>query len=54
MHAGGLVGNPDRKRLLGGSGRTWEDNIKMDFKEIEWECVTILIWLRIGIIDGLL
>jgi hypothetical protein len=30
---GGLVGNPDRKRLLGGSRRTWEDNIKVDLKK---------------------
>jgi hypothetical protein len=48
------VGNPDRKRLLGGSRRTWEDNIKMGCKEIEWECVTRFIWLRIGISGGLL
>jgi len=30
---GGLVGNPDRKRLLGGSKHTWEDNIKVDLKK---------------------
>jgi len=45
---GGLVGNPDPKRLVGGSRRRWEDNIKMGCKEIEWECVTRFIWLQIG------
>jgi len=51
---GGLVGYPDRKRLLEGSRRTWEDNIEVDCKEIEWECVTRFIWLRIGFSSGLL
>lgn len=50
---GGLVGNPRRKRLLGGSSHTWQGNIKMDCKEIEWECVTRFIWLRREIIGGL-
>ena len=50
----GLVRNPDRKRLLGGSRRTWEDNIEMNCKEIESECVARFIWLRIGITGGLL
>jgi hypothetical protein len=29
-----LVGKPERKRPLGRSRRIWEDNIKMDNKEI--------------------
>jgi hypothetical protein len=29
-----LVGRPEGKRPLGGSRRRWEDNIKMDFKDI--------------------
>jgi hypothetical protein len=31
-----LVGKPGEKRLLGGPRRRWEDNMKMDFKEIGW------------------
>ena len=30
-----LVGKPERKRLLGRPIRRWEDNIKMDFLEVE-------------------
>ena len=29
-----LVGKPEGKRLLGRPTRRWEDNIKMDFREI--------------------
>jgi hypothetical protein len=41
MHGGGerclqvLVGRPEGKRLLGRPRRRWEDNIKMDLREIE-------------------
>jgi hypothetical protein len=31
-----LVGNPEGKRPLGRPRRRWEDNIKMDLREIEW------------------
>jgi len=30
-----LVGKPEEKRRLGGPRRRWEDNIKMDFQEVE-------------------
>jgi hypothetical protein len=30
------VGKPDRKRPLGRPRRKWEDNIKMDLREIGW------------------
>jgi hypothetical protein len=33
------VGKLDVKRPLGRSRHRWEDNIKIDLKEIEWECV---------------
>jgi hypothetical protein len=33
------VGNPEEKRTLGRSRRRWEDNIKMDFREIGWDGV---------------
>ena len=29
-----LVGKPEGKRLLGRPRRTWEDNIKMDLREV--------------------
>jgi len=32
-----LVGKPERKRLLGRPRRRWEDNIKMDRKEVGCE-----------------
>jgi hypothetical protein len=32
-----LVGKPERKRPLGRPRRRWVDNIKMDFREIEWD-----------------
>ena len=33
MH-GVLVGKPEGKRPLGGPRRRWEDNIKMDLREV--------------------
>jgi len=33
----GLVGKPEGKRPLGRPRRRWEDNIKMDLQEVEWE-----------------
>jgi hypothetical protein len=32
-----LVGKPDGKRPLGRQRRRWEDNIKMDLREIGWD-----------------
>jgi hypothetical protein len=51
-----LVGNPERKRLLGRPRRRWVDIIKMDFREIGWDGVVWigLMWLRIGTSGGLL
>jgi hypothetical protein len=34
-----MMRKPEVKRLLGRLGLRWDDNIKMDFKEIEWEGV---------------
>jgi hypothetical protein len=31
-----LMGKPEGKRPLGRPLRRWEDNIKMDFREIGW------------------
>ena len=32
-----LVGKPEGRRPLGRPGRRWEDNIKMDIREMVWE-----------------
>jgi hypothetical protein len=31
------VGSPEGKRELGRPRRRWEDNVRMDLREIEWE-----------------
>jgi len=31
-----LLGKPEGKRPLGRLKRSWEDNIEMDHKEVEW------------------
>jgi hypothetical protein len=31
-----LVGKPEGRRPLGRSRRRWEDNIKMDLREVGW------------------
>jgi hypothetical protein len=33
-----LVGKPEGKRPLARPRRRWVDNIKMDLREIGWEC----------------
>jgi len=39
-----LVGKPEEERRLGRPRRRWDDNIRMDLKEIGWECVD---WMRL-------
>jgi hypothetical protein len=34
-----LVGKPEGKKPLGRPRRRWVDNIKIDFREIEWDGV---------------
>jgi hypothetical protein len=43
-----LVGIPEGRRQLVRPRRRWEDNIKMDLREVGWGAWTGLIWLRIG------
>jgi hypothetical protein len=31
-----LMGKPEGKRPLGGPGRRWVDNIRMDLREVGW------------------
>jgi hypothetical protein len=40
-----LVGKPEGKRSFGGRTRTWEDNIKIDLREIGWEVVD---WINVA------
>jgi hypothetical protein len=38
-----LVGTPEGKRPVGRHRRRWE-NVRMDLKEVGWECVTGFVW----------
>jgi hypothetical protein len=40
-----LVGRPEGKRPLGRPGRRWEDNIKMDLREIRMDGAN---WIRLA------
>jgi len=46
------VGKPEGKRPLGIPRRRWEDNIKMDLREVGCGVWTGSSWLRIGTGDG--
>jgi hypothetical protein len=49
-----LVGRPEGKRPLGRPRSRWEDNIKMDLREIGIDGRTGFAWLRIGSGSGFL
>jgi hypothetical protein len=49
-----LVGRSEGRRPLGRPRRRWEDNIKMDLREIGLVMWIGFIWLRIWTGDGLL
>jgi hypothetical protein len=49
-----LVGRPEGRGPLERPRHRWEDNIKMDLREIEFGDVIGLIWFRIGTGGGLL
>jgi hypothetical protein len=40
-----FVGKPEGKRPLGRNRRRWEDNIRMDLREIGWESVD---WMHLA------
>jgi hypothetical protein len=42
------VGKPKGKRPLGRPRRRWVNNINMNLREIGWDDMIGLIWLRIG------
>jgi hypothetical protein len=43
-----LVGKPEGTRPLGRPRCRWVDNIKMDLREIGWDCMDWITWLRIN------
>jgi hypothetical protein len=43
-----LFEEPEGKRRFVRTGRRWEDNIRMNFKEVGWETETGFIWYGIG------
>jgi hypothetical protein len=49
-----LVGKPEGRRPLGRPRRRWENNIKINLREVGWGAWTGSIWLRIGTGGGLL
>ena len=40
-----LMGKPEGRRPLGRRRRRWEDNIKMDFREVGWGSMD---WIRLA------
>jgi hypothetical protein len=40
-----LVGRPEGRRPLGRPRRRWEDNIKMDIREVGWE---VMNWIELA------
>jgi hypothetical protein len=49
-----LVGKSEGRRTLGRPTCRWEDNIKMDLREVGWWAWTVSVWFRIGQGVGLL
>jgi hypothetical protein len=49
-----MVGKPEGRRPLERPGRRWENNIKMDLREMGCRAWTGSIWLRIGTRGALL
>jgi hypothetical protein len=49
-----LVGRPEGRRPLGRPRRRWEDNIKLDLREIGFGMWIGFIWLKTGTGGGLL
>jgi hypothetical protein len=49
-----LMGKPKGKRPLGRPRRRWEDNIKMDLREVGCRAWAGSRWLRTGTGNGLL
>jgi len=39
------------KRMFGIAGQRWQENVKMDLKELEWEGLAACMWLEKGTRD---
>jgi hypothetical protein len=48
-----LLGKPEGKTQLGRPRCRWDDNIRMNVKEIMWKVWTGCVWLRIWTSGGL-
>jgi len=48
-----LAAKSEGKSPFGRPKRRWDDNIRMDLREIGWEGVIGFIWLRIGTSGGI-
>jgi hypothetical protein len=49
-----LEGKPEGKRPLGRPRCRWVDNIKMDLREIGWDGVDWIVWLRRALVNTVL
>jgi hypothetical protein len=49
-----LVGKPEGKRPLGRPRCRWEDDIRMDLREVGWKVWNGFLWLQIWISGRLL
>jgi hypothetical protein len=49
-----FFGKPEGKRPLARARRRWDDNIRIDLREIGWEVETGFMWHRAGTNGGLL
>jgi hypothetical protein len=47
------VGRPEGRGPFGTPRRRWEDNIKIDLQDVEWEACTGSSWFRIRTGGGL-
>ena len=48
MGSGAVSFQVTRFKRLGGPRRSWEDNVKLNFKKWDGVAWTALIWLRVG------
>jgi len=44
-----LMGKPEAEKPLGRPGHRWDNNIKINFKQVDGKMWTEFIWFRIGV-----
>jgi hypothetical protein len=54
MHVQGFGGKTEGERQLGRPRPRWKYNIKIDLKEIRWDGMAWIVWVRIGTSGGLM